>query len=347
MTAPEPPPRLPAEGLVRALQTESGRRELAERVSPVGGPGLLLVDLAGGDPLAHGVPDALAEALRGVPAVVVAVGAAPGSRLGDLCDVRVAPAEVDALWAAHARRPLAGLAFAQLLRGSLQRSVAEGLVVESLVYSTLQAGPEFARWCAGRETTPAPPDPAGGPVRIRRRGPVLELVLCRPHRHNAVSVALRDALMEGLDLALADDAIERVELSGEGPSFCSGGELAEFGSRPDPATAHAVRSTRSPAAACHQLAGRLHARVHGACLGAGVELPAFAERVTATPDACFGLPELDLGLVPGAGGSVSLPRRIGRQRTAWLGLTGRRIDAERARAWGLVDAIAAPGDPVD
>jgi enoyl-CoA hydratase/carnithine racemase len=67
--------------------------------------------------------------------------------------------------------------------------------------------------------------------------------------------------------------------------------------------------------------------------------------VNAREDAFFELPELALGLVPGSGGSVSLPRRIGRQRTAWLALSGCRIDAATARAWGLVDAVdGAAGD---
>jgi enoyl-CoA hydratase/carnithine racemase len=66
--------------------------------------------------------------------------------------------------------------------------------------------------------------------------------------------------------------------------------------------------------------------------------------VTAAPDAYFQLPEVGMGLVPGAGGSVSLPRRIGRQRTARLALGGERIDAETALAWGLVDEIRE-GDP--
>jgi enoyl-CoA hydratase/carnithine racemase len=59
----------------------------------------------------------------------------------------------------------------------------------------------------------------------------------------------------------------------------------------------------------------------------------------ARPDTVIGLPEVSLGLIPGAGGTVSLPRRIGRHRTAWLALTGRTIDAATARAWGLVDEI--------
>jgi enoyl-CoA hydratase/carnithine racemase len=78
---------------------------------------------------------------------------------------------------------------------------------------------------------------------------------------------------------------------------------------------------------------------HGACVGAGVELAAFAGHVKATPDAFFQLPEVSMGLIPGAGGTVSITRRIGRQRTAWMALTGGRVDAATALEWGLIDDI--------
>jgi enoyl-CoA hydratase/carnithine racemase len=74
-------------------------------------------------------------------------------------------------------------------------------------------------------------------------------------------------------------------------------------------------------------------------VGAGIELPAFAAHVVAHPGAFFQLPEIGMGLIPGAGGTVSLPRRIGRQRTAWLALTGRRLDAPTALAWNLIDEV--------
>jgi len=61
--------------------------------------------------------------------------------------------------------------------------------------------------------------------------------------------------------------------------------------------------------------------------------------VLAAPDTAIALPELLLGLIPGAGGTVSLPRRIGRHRTARLALTGERLDARTALDWGLIDAI--------
>jgi enoyl-CoA hydratase len=174
---------------------------------------------------------------------------------------------------------------------------------------------------------------------MQRSGDRLHLALNRPARRNAFSAAMRDALVEGLLLAEQDASIAEVILSGVGPAFCSGGDLDEFGSRPDPATAHAVRSSRSASALMARCAKRVRAELHGACVGAGIELPAFASRVVAKEGAFFQLPELALGLVPGAGGTVSLPRRIGRERTAWLALSGERIDAATARRWGLIDEI--------
>ena len=68
-------------------------------------------------------------------------------------------------------------------------------------------------------------------------------------------------------------------------------------------------------------------------------MAAFARRVVADESTIIGLPEIELGLIPGAGGTVSLTRRIGRQRAAALALTARRIDAPTALAWGLVDRV--------
>ena len=128
-------------------------------------------------------------------------------------------------------------------------------------------------------------------------------------------------------------------MSGEGPCFSAGGELAEFGSVPDAATAHAVRSTRSVAALLARCAPQLTVHVHGAAVGAGAEMAAFAARVEASADAFFQLPELHYGLIPGCGGCVSIPRRIGRLRSAYLALSGHRLDASTACSWGLVDAV--------
>jgi hypothetical protein len=271
---------------------------------------------------------------------VATAGVAKGARaLAAALDVVAASEdELAAILATARKAPLATLVLVQLLRGSLDRSVADGLLAESLAYSTLQAGPEFAAWGAGRTVRVREPslEPA---VLIERKGDGLALRLNRPEKRNAFSAEMRDALCEALTLVIQDASVRSVVLSGEGPSFCSGGDLDEFGTLPDPASAHAVRATRNAAGLLARCAERVEAHVHGACVGAGVELPAFCRRVVADPDAFFLLPEVGMGLVPGAGGTVSLPRRIGRQRTAWLALTGRRLGPEDARTWGLVDEL--------
>jgi enoyl-CoA hydratase/carnithine racemase len=80
--------------------------------------------------------------------------------------------------------------------------------------------------------------------------------------------------------------------------------------------------------------------MHGHCAGSGVELPAFAGTVVAAPDTVCSLPEIGFGLIPGAGGTVSLTRRIGRRRVALLALSGASVDAPTAHDWGLIDEIS-------
>jgi enoyl-CoA hydratase/carnithine racemase len=215
-----------------------------------------------------------------------------------------------------------------------------GVVTESLAYSTLQGGPEFARWLA--ERGPARPPDIADPVQAHRDGNTLRIAFNRPQRHNAFSTDARAALLEALAVAQLDPSVDEVVLTGNGPSFCSGGDLDEFGTLRDPASAHLARTRYSPALVLDALTARLgqacRAEVHGQVLGSGLEMAAFCGRVLCRPDAVFGLPELSLGLIPGAGGTVSVTRRIGRWRTAYLVLSGQTIDADIALAWGLVDA---------
>ncbi|MEB3062501.1 MULTISPECIES: enoyl-CoA hydratase/isomerase family protein [Mycolicibacter] len=217
-----------------------------------------------------------------------------------------------------------------------------GVTTESLAYSTLQGGPEFARWLAERGPAEVPETP--DPVLIDRDGDTLTLRFNRPGRHNAFSNAMRAGLLDGLAVARADTSISEVVLSGTGPSFCSGGDLAEFGRFTDVASAHLARTRYSPALALDALTSRLGARcraeIHGQVLGSGLEMAAYCGRMTAHPDTVLGLPELSLGLVPGAGGTVSITRRIGRWRTGYLILSGRTIDARTALRWGLVDEVS-------
>lgn len=240
--------------------------------------------------------------------------------------------------------PQAATVCDDVLRGTdPQASTLAGVIIESLAYSTLQSGREFAAWLQqrGPATAPALPDP----VVADRDGNTLHIRFNRPSRHNAFSHDARAALLEALDVARYDPAVDEVVISGNGPSFCSGGDLAEFGSFADPASAHVARVRHSPALVLDELATRLGprcvARVHGQVLGSGLEMAAFCGWVEAHRDSVLGLPELGLGLIPGAGGTVSVTRRIGRWRTAYLVLMGRTIDAATALDWGLVDQVEA------
>jgi enoyl-CoA hydratase/carnithine racemase len=152
-------------------------------------------------------------------------------------------------------------------------------------------------------------------------------------------------LAEAFALTKADPTIARIELSGAGPDFSAGGDLDEFGSSPDPVSGHLIRTSRSPANLLSSVSGRVSALLQGACIGAGIELAAFARTVKAQADVRIQLPEVALGLLPGSGGTVSIPRRIGRHRTAWLGLSSAFIDAGTASNWGLVDEITPPEEP--
>ncbi len=167
------------------------------------------------------------------------------------------------------------------------------------------------------------------------------ITLARPSRRNAFSAELRDALFEALSFVAVDESVRRVRLDADGPNFCSGGDLEQFGTALDVVAAHDVRVRRSIGAVLSGLTASVEAVVHGPCVGAGVELPAFADTVIARPDATFRLPEVAMGLIPGAGGTVSLTGRIGRQATARLALLGEEIDAEEALRLGLVDHIRA------
>ncbi len=271
---------------------------------------------------------------------------------GQRMDTVVAAEDLGRVEAMVEQFPLASTALVLLLRDAERRSIVEGLIAESATYSVLQAGPEFARWRAGRAMREAASS-THPRVRVRDIDGSVFVTLSRHERHNAFDAQTRDELAAALERLAAPtgEASGPIVLDAEGPSFCSGGDLDEFGTRPDPATAHLIRLTRSPARLMALLGPRTTVRLHGACMGAGIELAAFAARVEAATDTVIALPELGLGLVPGSGGTVSMPRRIGRQRTALLALTGMRLDARAALEWGLVDEIVeadgstvAPGD---
>jgi hypothetical protein len=235
-------------------------------------------------------------------------------------------------------RPLAATVLTLLLRTGDDRSIQEGLVAESTAYGLLQAGPEFEQWRTDR-AKPTRGGSDGPSVLIERNGAELAITLNRPHVRNALDSAMRDGLVEALTIAERDPSVTVVHLRGAGKSFCSGGDLDEFGSRSDPATAHLIRMLASPARTMAGLADRTVVHLHGDAVGSGIELAAFAGRVVAAPGTRISLPEIKLGLIPGAGGTVSLPRRIGRHLTLRLALSAEPIKADTALGWGLVDEV--------
>jgi enoyl-CoA hydratase/carnithine racemase len=250
-------------------------------------------------------------------------------------------AVVAQLEASFAAQPLAAGVLGQVLRVGESLSIDDALLVESLAFSTLLAGAGFRDWLRARAVRVPTPTVGDATARIRctREGDVLTLHLANPSRRNAFDAAMRDALVEALAAACDDPTLQRLELRGDGPDFSAGGDLREFGSATDPAVAHAIRTLRSPARLLGLLAARSKVHLHGACVGAGIEVPAAAGRIVASPDTRLWLPELPMGLIPGAGGTATIARRIGRHRLLFWALSGQRLSATTALDWGLVDEL--------
>ncbi len=314
--------------------------------SPWGEHAALVIDLAS----TQGLADAAAVAAWMKTLVCPVIGVRDGDRshcaqaeealISLACDVVVdEPEAAQRLLERIQRNPVAATSFVDLLRVTERMPLDAALNVESAVYATLQGGAEYARWLTTLAEQPEVAHDDGPAVLIQRSDEVLSATLNRPANRNAMSVEMRDALIEMLRLVEADDSIRRVSLQARGDCFSTGGDLKEFGSVPDSASGHLVRLLAVPGRFLARVADRVEVHLHGGCIGSGIEFPAFAGRVSADAKAWFQLPEVGMGLIPGAGGCISIARRIGRQRLAWWGLSGKRIRAERALEWGLIDEI--------
>lgn len=182
---------------------------------------------------------------------------------------------------------------------------------------------------------------------VDRPGAVREVVLDRPGALNALSTAMAAALADAFAGAAADPAVRVVALSSAVPrAFSVGADLKERDGLSDAELLAQRRVFRTLFDALFDLPQPVVAAVHGFALGSGTELALAADLVVADPSAVFGLPEVSVGLVPGGGGTQTLPRRLGAGRAADLLLTGRRVTFAEAVALGLVDRPVEAGQDV-
>jgi len=173
-------------------------------------------------------------------------------------------------------------------------------------------------------------------LRYEKRGAIAIVTLDRPAKLNAYNVAMRDDLYEALGAADEDPDVRALVLRGRGRAFSTGGDVSEFGTAPSPLVARFVRWQRDVWGRLLDLRAATIAAVHGYAVGGGMEMALCCDFCLAADDARFALPETGLGMIPGVGGTQTLPRRAGVARALDLVLTGRGLDAEGARAAGIV-----------
>ena len=173
-------------------------------------------------------------------------------------------------------------------------------------------------------------------LRYEKRGAIAIVTLDRPAKLNAYNVAMRDDLYEALGAADEDPDVRALVLRGRGRAFSTGGDVSEFGTAPSPLVARFVRWQRDVWGRLLDLRAATIAAVHGYAVGGGMEMALCCDFCLAADDARFALPETGLGMIPGVGGTQTLPRRAGVARALDLVLTGRGLDAEEARAAGIV-----------
>lgn len=188
-------------------------------------------------------------------------------------------------------------------------------------------------------TTPQETDDA--PVLVERRRHVLVATINRPQQRNALSSAVLDGIVAALDEAEADDAVRAVVLTGGTKLFASGADIRELRSM---TPAGYMRSPRQKAFARIAVFPKpMVAAVAGYVLGGGCEIAMSADVIVAADSAVFGQPEINLGILPGAGGTQRWARVIGRFRAAELVLGAKNIDAWTAQRLGMVGEVV-PGE---
>jgi 3-hydroxyacyl-CoA dehydrogenase len=150
---------------------------------------------------------------------------------------------------------------------------------------------------------------------------------------NALSQGVRQGLKEGVEKALSDDSAQSIVIFCEGRTFIAGADISEFSSGPMEPNFHAVLSTMDDSSK------PIVAAIHGTALGGGLETALCCNYRVAVGSAKFGLPEVNLGLLPGAGGTQRLPRVVGVEKTLAMVTSGVPIGAAEAHKLGLVDQL--------
>ena len=171
------------------------------------------------------------------------------------------------------------------------------------------------------------------PIRTERHDDVLVIISDNPPV-NALGAAVRQGLAGGIDEALGDNAVKAVVIRCDGRTFFAGADITEFGKPPVvPGLGEvldSIEASDKPVVAA----------IHGTALGGGCEVALACHYRVAAPSAKFGLPEVKLGLIPGAAGTQRLPRVVGAEAALPMIVTGDPISAKKAQAIGLVDSIA-------
>ena len=175
-------------------------------------------------------------------------------------------------------------------------------------------------------------------LECRREGGIARIFLDRPRKANALDSALLERLCSAIQELAPDETLRVLVLGGHGSAFCAGADVAELAAL-DPASAREfVGRIHRARAALRALPVPVIARLHGAVIGAGLEIAAACDLRVASRGTRFAMPEVKLA-IPSVVEAALLPRLMGSGRAAWLVLTGEPIDAERACAWGLVEAL--------
>jgi 2-oxoglutaroyl-CoA hydrolase len=180
-------------------------------------------------------------------------------------------------------------------------------------------------------------------LRIEHQGPVATLWIDRQPKMNTLTVAMRNELPEIFRDLDRDDGVRVVVIRGAGgKAFSAGGDVAEFLTLA-PADLELWGDTLTAAERCRK---PVVAAIDGYTMGAGLELAVACDFRIATLRSEFAFPEVRLGMIPGSGGTQRAMRLIGMTRAKLFTMTGQRISAERAEAWGLITQ-AVPNDGLD